>query len=513
MERGARPGPAPARRLREPYAASRSRRYRRSPDGERTVKLRWQLVVSHLVSILTAALLIGAVHLFLLLRSTRVLEQQSLDASLATASHLLSQKMSELEGDRDAMAAFVASTSFTPDVEQLGRLHDLLALYRVERVEVFDGLRREAEAYRWERGIGSSLETPWFPRNPNIAAKIAAGRNATWVHRGTDGRASLKLATPLHSAAPGEHRWLVVSEPLDGTLLGEIVPAQASGALEAGGQTLAVWPETPGSHQPDLASLAAYLPRGTFSFLFKPLLAVRPTLQLDDGTVVSVELMTSAVRSGESLLVGLQAWFVVLAGGMLLAFTLGNSLANRLLAPLSALLDGTAAMARGRDQPLRPRALRRLRLRQGFARRSDPARVPDHPRGRRLRCDDDGPAVLERTPARGRGLRAARRGRPPVRPRCRRGPGGGDHDAGTAQVRGPVVGERPVPRDPVRAGRRLQLGWLSSAGRPRIASSFCLPTASRSGVLASMTRRRNGSVFDGRTLNHQSAYCTVMPSM
>jgi HAMP domain-containing protein len=311
------------------------------------VKLRWQLVVSHLVSILTAALLIGAVHLFLLLRSTRVLEQQSLDASLATASHLLSQKMSELEGDRDAMAAFVASTSFTPDVEQLGRLHDLLALYRVERVEVFDGLRREAEAYRWERGIGSSLETPWFPRNPNIAAKIAAGRNATWVHRGTDGQASLKLATPLHSAAPGEHRWLVVSEPLDGTLLGEIVPAQAFGALEAGGQTLAVWPETPGSRQPDLASLAAYLPRGTFSFLFKPLLAVRPTLQLDDGTVVSVELMTSAVRSGESLLVGLQAWFVVLAGGMLLAFTLGNSLANRLLAPLSALLDGTAAMARG----------------------------------------------------------------------------------------------------------------------------------------------------------------------
>ena len=80
------------------------------------MKLRWQLVVSHLVSILTAALLIGAVHLFLLLRSTRVLEQQSLDASLATASHLLSQKMSELEGDRDAMAAFVASTSFTPDV-------------------------------------------------------------------------------------------------------------------------------------------------------------------------------------------------------------------------------------------------------------------------------------------------------------------------------------------------------------------------------------------------------------
>ncbi len=311
------------------------------------MKLRWQLVVSHLVSILTAALLIGAVHILLLLHSTRALEQQSLDASLATASHLLTQKVAELEGERDAMAAFVAPSRLTPEVEELGRLHDLLALYRVERIEIFDGLQREAEAYRWERGIGNSLETTWFPRNPSIAGKIAAGRDATWVHRGTDGRASLKFATPLRSASPTEHRWLVVSEPIDGTLLGTIVPAQTFGAIEAGGQTLAVWPETAGGRRPDLASLAAYLPRGTFSFLFKPLVASRPTLQLDDGTVVSVELMTSAVRSGESLLVGLQAWFVVVAGGMLLAFTLGNSLANRLLAPLSALLDGTAAMARG----------------------------------------------------------------------------------------------------------------------------------------------------------------------
>ncbi|MDD5563242.1 MAG: HD domain-containing protein [Thermoanaerobaculaceae bacterium] len=311
------------------------------------MKLRWQLVVSHLVSILTAALLIGAVHILLLLHSTRALEQQSLDASLATASHLLTQKVAELEGERDAMAAFVAPSRLTPEVEELGRLHDLLALYRVERIEIFDGLQREAEAYRWERGIGSSLETTWFPRNPSVAAKIAGGRNATWVHRGLDGRASLKFATALLSSSAAEHRWLVLSEPLDGTLVGEIVPVRTFGAIAVSGQTLAVWPETAGSRQPDLASLATYLPRGTFSFLFKPLVASRPVLQLDDGTVVTVELMTSAVRSGESLLVGLQAWLVVVAGGMLLAFTLGNSLANRLLAPLSALLDGTAAMARG----------------------------------------------------------------------------------------------------------------------------------------------------------------------
>ena len=43
-----------------------------------------------------------------------------------------------------------------------------------------------------------------------------------------------------------------------------------------------------------------------------------------------------------------------------------------------------------------------------------------------------------------------------------------------------------------------------SAGSPRIpiSSSRCL--SSSSGVLASSTRRRNGSVFEGRTLAHQS---------
>ncbi len=311
------------------------------------MKLRWQLVLSHLVSIVTATVLIGAFHLFLLLRTTRSLEQQSLDASLATASHQFTQRVNELGDDRDALAAFVGSTPLTGGVEQLGQLHDLLALYRVERVEVFGGLQLEAEAYRWQRGIGSDLKTAWFPRNPSIAAQIAAGHNATWVHRGPDGRASLKLARQLPAANGGVHRWLVVTEPLDATLLSSIVPAQTFAALEAGGQTLAMWPEPAEGARPSLAELTAYLPRGTLSFLFKPVVASRPALRLDDGTVLSIALMTSAVHSGESLETGLQVWFVVLAAGMLLAFALGNGLARRLLAPLSALLEGTAAMARG----------------------------------------------------------------------------------------------------------------------------------------------------------------------
>ncbi|MGD1146350.1 MAG: HD domain-containing phosphohydrolase [Thermoanaerobaculaceae bacterium] len=311
------------------------------------MKLKWQFVLSHLASILAAVLLIGAVHLLLLLRSTRVLEQQSLESSLSTASHLLLQKIVQLENDREALAAFASGNRLEGGMEVLGRLHDLLALYRVERVEVFNGLRREAEAFRWERGIGRGLETPWFPPNPSLAAKIAGGGTASWVQRGVSGQFSLKLCTPLTMSTPDEHLWLVVTEPLDGTLLAAILPTGTVGALEAGKQTLATWPAMSTSSKANLAELAAYLPRGTFSSLFAPLVARGPTVQLDDGTVLSVALMTSAIRSGQSLLVGLQAWFLVLAGGTLLAFTLGSSLATRLMAPLSALLDGTAAMARG----------------------------------------------------------------------------------------------------------------------------------------------------------------------
>ncbi len=310
------------------------------------MKLRWQFVLSHLVSILAAVLIIGAVHIFLLLRTARTLEDQGLEASLSTASHLMLQKIAQLESDREALAAFASGTRLDDSMEVLGRLHDLLALYRIERIEVFSGLHREVEAYGWERGIGGGLETPWFPPNPSIAAKIAGGNTASWVQRGAGGQYSLKLCTPLTVTSPDEHRWLVVTEPLDGTLLATLLPGGTVGAIEAGKQTLATWPAAPAG-KGALEDLADYLPRGTISSLFKPLVARRPTVQLDDGTVLSVALMTSPIRSGESLVVGLQAWFLVLAGGTLLAFTLGSSLATRLIAPLSALLDGTAAMARG----------------------------------------------------------------------------------------------------------------------------------------------------------------------
>jgi HAMP domain-containing protein len=311
------------------------------------MKLRWQLVLSHLVSIVSAGILIGAVHLLILINTIRSMEQQNIENSLAAASQLLLQKISELDRARNDLAPFAARNEpLTQGLDTLAKLHDLLSLYHVERVEVFHGLRKEVEAYRWERGVGRGLETPWLPPNPSIAAKVAGGRPAIWVqHNGQV--ASLKLCAPIPGTGGEERRWIVITEPLDGTMLESILPPQTVGALEAGKQTLVAWPETPSTGDIRLSELAEYLPRGPLATWFPPIVARRPAFQLDDGSVLSLAIMASATRTGQSLLTGLRGWFLVLVGGVLLAFALGSGLASRLLAPLSALLEGTAAMARG----------------------------------------------------------------------------------------------------------------------------------------------------------------------
>jgi HAMP domain-containing protein len=110
---------------------------------------------------------------------------------------------------------------------------------------------------------------------------------------------------------------------------------------------LVAWPETPSLPMASLQELAAYLPRGPFSSFFDPVTAQRGGLQLDDGTTLDIALMASPTPAGESLAVGLRAWFLIVAGGFLVALGLGSGLASRLLAPLRSLQEGTAAMARG----------------------------------------------------------------------------------------------------------------------------------------------------------------------
>lgn len=312
------------------------------------MKLRGQLVLSHLASIFAAAVLIGAVTAVVLLRSTRGVERQSMEAALTTASHVLSERVSDLQQSGDTIAAMAAFTGALPDnVETTGRLHDILVLHRLERIEVFQGLTKEVEAYRWERGADPALATTWLPSDPSIAAKVASGRPAMWVQRSPNGTASLKLCAAIRAAPASGLRWVVLTEPLDEVLLGRILPPQAVGALEERQQIVVAWPETPRGPNATLRDLGGFLATGGLPRLLSPILARRPSVQLDDGNTLDVGLMAAPVVSAETLMVGLRAWFLLIIAGALLAVALGSGIASRLLAPLQALLEGTAAMARG----------------------------------------------------------------------------------------------------------------------------------------------------------------------
>ncbi|MGE5235557.1 MAG: HD-GYP domain-containing protein [Acidobacteriota bacterium] len=312
------------------------------------MRLRGQLVVSHLGSIVATALVIGVVNVVLLVRVSRTMEQQGLDVTLAMASHLLSQRVAELRSAIDEFGSFVAGNPrLESDPATLGRLHDLLSLYQVERVEVFAGLRREIEAYRWERGVGAGLETTWLPPKPQIAAQVAFGRPVIWVQDRPGGVASLKLAAAVASGEDHERRWVVITEPLDGVFLERVVPGGMVGAALDGRQILVGWPETPSDRTGGLDQLAGFLPSGIWSRFLEPVVARRPVLRLDDGSSLDIGVMAAPTRSGQSLFQGLRVWFLVTVAGALAAFAVGSGLAGRLLAPLNALLEGTAAMARG----------------------------------------------------------------------------------------------------------------------------------------------------------------------
>jgi len=312
------------------------------------MRLRAQLVLSHLASIAAVVLVIGIVSVALLLRGTQEVERRSAEAALDTAIHLLDERVSVLQTARDGIAARVAAAgALGRDLASLGTLHDLLVLYRVERVEIFRGLAKETEAYRWERGSHPDYRTEWLPSHPSVAAQVASGRPVTWTQVGPGGLVSLKLSTAVPVGDGQTLRWVVITEPLDRALLGRIVPRRFVGALADGRELVAAWPlpqERPIVAAADLLKLA---PRGPFSGLVPPIVVERPALQLDSGRTLAVTLVAPAQATGDMLLVSLRTGFLLLVGGALAAVALGSGLASRILAPLQALLEGTAAMARG----------------------------------------------------------------------------------------------------------------------------------------------------------------------
>ncbi len=312
------------------------------------MKLRWQLVLSHLGAMTLYAVLIGAVSFFLLLRSIRAAEEQNLDSAAAAASQVLLSRVEDLQAARDAIASMAASLAPDPDgVDETIRLHELCVRHRLPRVEIFRGLALEAHAYSWERGVGTGLATAWLPADPRVAAQVAGGHAATWIQRSQNGPPALKLCAPVEGGVDAGHRWVVVTEPLDASLVERIIPPDVVGAIRDQEGVLVAWPQQPDKPRPTPADLESLLHPGPLARLFAVVAAHRATLQLEDGSTLSVDLLAAPTRSGEVLLHGLRAWFLVFATAVVLAFVLGTALARRILAPLRALIEGTAAMARG----------------------------------------------------------------------------------------------------------------------------------------------------------------------
>lgn len=313
------------------------------------MKLRWLLVATHLLSLMVFAVLIGAVSLAVLLGQIRTTESENLQVAASTASGVFLQRLEDLQTARDALAAqLTGMPNVDDDVETLATFHELLSLYRLERLEIFSGLSPEIVAFRWERGADPDLATTWLPANPRVAAQVAGGRDAVWVQHRDGAPASLKLCRTIAGGRAGEHRWLVLTEPLDGTLLERILPPQVGGGLESGREDLLVaWPRLGGATPERIEDVGELLPGGGLSKLFPPVKVRRSVLQLDDGSTMALALLANPTRSGAVLIQALRASFLVLAVAVLAAYGLGSGLATRLLAPLHSLLEGTSAMARG----------------------------------------------------------------------------------------------------------------------------------------------------------------------
>ncbi|MEP0773091.1 MAG: HD domain-containing protein [Acidobacteriota bacterium] len=311
------------------------------------MKLRGQLILSHVVLVLTGTLLIGTVNLFLALRSTAESEQLALARAAAAGANLFQYRIDAVRRAAHEAATLVPRLPTDSPTGATVALNELLQRYRCERVEVFTGLTRSTSAYRWERGSDPLLHTHWLPAEPRVATRIASGQDATWVQGGGNGPASLKVCVPVPATQGGQKKWVVVTEPLDGLLLSTLAPGVASVALLAGDRLLSRWPAPATDAPEEPATGKTPLAAAGLERFFDPVRASCAITVLDSGQPLSLRLEDPAVASAVTLTRSLRAWFLIALGGLLVAGVLGSGVAARLLAPLQALLDGTAAMARG----------------------------------------------------------------------------------------------------------------------------------------------------------------------
>ncbi len=309
------------------------------------MKLRGQLVLSHVALVLSGTLLIGTVNLFLALRTATDSEQAALERAAGVAAHQLRNRLEALRRAAQDAALLAPTLDHDSPIDAVIALNEVLLRHRCERVEIFTGLSLSTAAYRWERGADPRLGTLWLPSEPRVATRIAGGQEALWVQRDLGGLACLKVSVPAPGARAAERRWVVVTEPLDAGLLSSLAPGVGAVALLTGDHPVAQWP---GSAQtaPHPARQASVKAQGWERF-FAPIQASTVVKALDGGRPLAIALQTPAVRSAATLERSVRAWFLIIFGGLLVAGVLGSGMAARLVAPLQALLEGTAAMARG----------------------------------------------------------------------------------------------------------------------------------------------------------------------
>lgn len=313
------------------------------------MKLRSLLVTTHLVSILCTAVVIGIVSLVLQHRSSRELELGKLDQSLAMAGRTLNRRVEQLQQVLGIVAGRVASGELHPNnLDDLARLHELMASFHVARVEVFRGLEVETEAFRWQRSTDRDLATVWLPPHPRIAAEVTAGRSVMWVQRGADWTRSLKILAPVQTPHGEQDRWVVVSEPLDSFLVAEVIPEGLVGALEVDQSTVAIWPgHLPAVMRGDVSHLLRQRPRNRVPDLFSHPVQRSVVLQTDDGSRIGLAAGSTTDSASRTVLLGLRIWMLITVLSLLAAAAVGGYAAGRLLGPLKILLEGTAAIGRG----------------------------------------------------------------------------------------------------------------------------------------------------------------------
>jgi HAMP domain-containing protein len=305
------------------------------------VKLRGQLVLSHVALVIGGTLLIGTVNLFLALRTATESEKAALDRAAALAAHQLRNRLEALRRAAQDAALLAPTLDERSPIHRVIALNEVLLRHRCERVEIFSGLALSSAAYRWERGADPRLRTAWLPSEPRVATRIASGQEASWVQRDAVGGACLKVSVPALGVSSADRRWVVVTEPLDSSLLSSLAPGVAEVVLVAGERPVAQWRTASTAGRQSGAGAQGW------ERFFAPIQASTVVKALDGARPLVVALQAPAVRSAATLERAVRAWFLIIFGGVLVAGVLGSGMAARLVAPLQALLEGTGAMARG----------------------------------------------------------------------------------------------------------------------------------------------------------------------